>query len=312
MAIQVKNNLNGLAALKKAGVSTAVYDTVVAAGIDVKLTAKTFHFSLGEAEVICPVTLDQLQKLNAGTLPAGEKLKMSNALTTAIANLSAGKAAAAAKVPSGMSMLPIKETTSADLVKGIAEKLGVKTPAEKLAEHAANYGMGVDKVKALIEEDEAAKLMKGPLNPPIGMVVKGGGEVQPAPSPKSWAPFPKKQLHTATPVKLRDATLLYQPVYGTSSGSRYFMVAANPDLRVAARLDGGTLSVRIEGPGWTKHANEIAEAGFTNVDKAKGYASLHLNVGIDMNTARKTLGAILLGLGVSLETPIPDLKVLYA
>ena len=42
---------------------------------------------------------------------------------------------------------------------------------------------------------------------------------------------------------------------------------------------GGTLSVRIEGPGWKKHVTGIKAVGFEKVDSAQDYASLHLNVG---------------------------------
>ena len=110
--------------------------------------------------------------------------------------------------------------------------------------------------------------------------------------------FDQKTMFTAPLTKLRDATLLYQPVSGTSGGSRYFMVAANQDLRIGARLHGGTLSVRIEGPGWKKHVNGIKAVGFEKVDKDQDYASLHLNVGADAMLANKTFGAILLGLGI--------------
>jgi hypothetical protein len=128
------------------------------------------------------------------------------------------------------------------------------------------------------------------------------------PAQDKWPMFDQKQMISAKPAKLRDATSMYQPVLGTSPGSRYFMVAASTDLRVAARYHGSTLSVRIEGPGFEKHTGAMAETGFSTVEKKKGYASLHLDVGIDLAMANKTLGAILLGLGLPLETPIPNVK----
>lgn len=131
------------------------------------------------------------------------------------------------------------------------------------------------------------------------------------PEPKeAWPKFDLAKIQSAQCVKLRDATMMYQPVFGTSAGSRYFMVAANKDLRVAARYKSGKLSVRIEGPGWQKYATNISECGFHNVDKSKDYASIHLDVGLNLIVANKTLGALLMGLGVPLETPLPDLKVI--
>ena len=92
---------------------------------------------------------------------------------------------------------------------------------------------------------------------------------QPAPAPSGWPVFDQKTMFTAPLTKLRDATQLYQPVSGTSGGSRYFMVAANQDLRIGARLHGGTLSVRIEGPGWKKHVTGIKAVGFEKVDRTR-------------------------------------------
>jgi hypothetical protein len=114
-------------------------------------------------------------------------------------------------------------------------------------------------------------------------------------------------MQTAKQVKLRDATMMYQPVLGTSSGSRYFVVGANKAVRVAARLSMSSLSIRIEGPGWKNHVSGVGAMGFT-VNSDKDYASLHLNVGDDLQMAAKTLGAVLLGLGLPLETPLPNIK----
>lgn len=124
-----------------------------------------------------------------------------------------------------------------------------------------------------------------------------------------WPSFDLKALKTASPIKLRDATQMYQPVRGSSPNSRYFLVAANDDLRIAARYKGMSLSVRIEGPGWEKHSPGIKACGFDNVQPEQGYASIHLHVG-DAVIAGKALGAILLGLGVELQTPVPNLAVI--
>ena len=137
--------------------------------------------------------------------------------------------------------------------------------------------------------------------PPVAASPPGGSG--------AWPCFDPKALKTATPIKLRDATRMYEPVKGSSPNSRYFLVAANQDLRIAARYKGTSLSVRIEGPDWTKHGACIQACGFDNVQLAQGYASLHLHVG-DPVIASKALGAILLGLGIPLETPLPELKVI--
>ena len=113
-------------------------------------------------------------------------------------------------------------------------------------------------------------------------------------------------------VKLRDADKMYQPVQSTSAGSRYYLVAANKDLRAAARLQSGTLSIRIEGPNWKAYAGEFEKCGFDKVNTAEGYASLHLKVGHDMQLAAKSLGAVLTGMALEWETPTPLLKEIAA
>lgn len=125
-----------------------------------------------------------------------------------------------------------------------------------------------------------------------------------------WALFDPKKLKTAPLIKLRDATQMYQPVQGTSHGSRYFLVAANDGVRVAARLQGGTLSIRIEGNTWKQHQAAILACGFDNHGPAKDYTSLHVTVGANAVLANKTLGAVLTGLGIPFETPIPNVKVI--
>ena len=127
------------------------------------------------------------------------------------------------------------------------------------------------------------------------------------PAPALWATFDQAKMKTAPTVKLRDATMMYQPVAGTSGGSRYFLVAGNDDVRVAARYDGQKLSVRIEGPKWEKHAASIKACGFDVKDPA--YTSLHLSVP-EFVLAQKTLGAVLLGLGIPMDTPMPNLNVI--
>jgi len=316
VAVTPKINLNGIAALKKLGVGTDTCDMFVTFGGEVKLTAKAFTFSAGVKHVEVPVSLDQLQKLNAGTLPMSEKIKMSNELSNAIAGLMSDTSFGNA--PTGLSMLPEKAFASA---QHVAE---VGTVAKEIKLGAA-YSIGAEKIAKMYGKSPIAAALEEVAHPLADGLADGLDAVLDAPDlhapsthkpkakpeTKAWAPFPKAKLHTAAPVKLRDATQMYQPVYGTSSGSRYFMVAANPDMRVAMRLDSGTLSVRIEGPNWIKHKANISECGFNTIDVSKGYASVHLTVGTDMNVARKTLGAILLGLGVELDTPIPDMKAVY-
>ena len=130
----------------------------------------------------------------------------------------------------------------------------------------------------------------------------------PEPAAK-WPITSKAAMSKNATVKLRDAHAMYQPVQGTSQGSRYFVVAGNDDLRVAARWNANTLSVRIEGQNLKKHIAAVGNV-FGGVNTKNMYASLHLEVGTDPILANKTLGAILLGLGIEFDTPFPNASVI--
>lgn len=112
-------------------------------------------------------------------------------------------------------------------------------------------------------------------------------------------------------VKLREATKLYQPVFATSAGSRYFTVAVSKGVKVAARYKNGKLSIRVEGSDLDSVKDALAEQGF-DIGKAENemtsYMSIHLSPGHPVLAAR-TLGAVLCGMGVSFNTPLPNLNV---
>jgi hypothetical protein len=124
----------------------------------------------------------------------------------------------------------------------------------------------------------------------------------------TWGSYDITKLTTGPRVKLFDAKCMYQPVSGTSSTSRYYLVAGNDEVRVAARYASTGLSIRIEGPKFDKNKAAMIELGL-KVQESSGtpYASLHLSLNNDL-LAAKTLGAILLGLGFKYDTPFPDIK----
>ena len=82
-----------------------------------------------------------------------------------------------------------------------------------------------------------------------------------------WPEFPADKLKTAPTVPLLQATQLYQPVKGSSSHSRYFLVGANSELRIAARYKQQSLSIRVEGQAFAKNKARLEACGFTGVNK---------------------------------------------
>lgn len=124
----------------------------------------------------------------------------------------------------------------------------------------------------------------------------------------TWPVFAPEKMKTAVPVALAEASHLYQPVKGTSANSRYFMIAANKSVRIAARWrpSHSSLSIRVEGDHLHTIIGNLSEAG---LEMKANYASLHLSCPSE-TVARKAIGAILMGMGVTLETPLPNLAVI--
>lgn len=128
----------------------------------------------------------------------------------------------------------------------------------------------------------------------------------PAPPPAAVGHYDISQMETGSRVKLRDATALYQPVYGSSSGSRYFAVALSDGLNLAARFASHQLSVRAEGSDLKTHKAALQKIGFKNCEE---YCSIHLS-GVDDLLAKKAMGSLLMAVGADFQTPLPKMQVL--
>ena len=121
--------------------------------------------------------------------------------------------------------------------------------------------------------------------------------------------FDVSKMLTAPTVTMLKATKLYQPVRGTSSGSRYFMIAIGPDLRVAARWKQAPasegLALRVEGKGLTNPytVKLLEQIGLDK--KSEVHMSAHLTVTNDIE-ARKAIGALLFAINEPWTTPPPD------
>lgn len=108
-------------------------------------------------------------------------------------------------------------------------------------------------------------------------------------------------------VKLIDASELYQPVFGSSQSSTYYVVALYEGLKFAARVKGGgqtrTISIRVEG----KAYNQLKSISGLQKFKDNGhYGSIHLNVETVYETKMVICGLIG-GIDMEALTPIPDL-----
>ena len=266
----IKSSMNGIAACKKIGVDADLLVWLQANGA-IKLTAEEFQFTAMGAK---------------GTPVVPVTVNM-------LLQLAAGQLGA-------YDLHALKQKVTAAIS-------GLKF---EVAQGHAEFNNGPS-VSDLLDADDYKPLGAAPApNTTLGKLPakKPSGPAAPV---EAFPAFPVDQMKIAPPVQLRNAAMMYQPVKGSSTSSdRYFVVAANQELRIAARLSSGTLSVRIEGPAWEKQKPKIASAGFTTIDVVKGYASLHLKVGSDPVLAGKTLGAVIMGLGLELQTPFPNLKLI--
>lgn len=119
--------------------------------------------------------------------------------------------------------------------------------------------------------------------------------------------FPESEMMTAQTVKLKDADKLYQPVAGTSAGSRYFVIALAPDLKVAARYKNDEVSVRVEG-GVQAYKQLLKDNQF-NIGGDGQYASLHVKTP-ELILARRVIGAVITGMGLPIVSPVPVFDLL--
>jgi hypothetical protein len=163
---------------------------------------------------------------------------------------------------------------------------------EGAASHKAST---LDKLMAAAKPD-AAPAPLAPSPPPAADSVPVAG------------PYPLDKLVSGERVKLLDATMLYQPVYGSSGGSRYHVVAIADGLKIAAKWKpGGPLSVRAEGPKLAAYAARLAQA---ELGDNQHYWSNHLAVGNDAVLASRTLGSILGSVDAEWLTPAPKLAII--
>jgi hypothetical protein len=125
-------------------------------------------------------------------------------------------------------------------------------------------------------------------------------------SPKAESPKPMAAQHKGAPVKLSNATELYQPVLGTSQSSVYYTFALFPGLKLAARIAGNKLSVRAEGAALIDYLDTLKDN--FKMDPSSGYASAHYVVDEGAGLMVKTLAAIVGVLGFEKIEKVADLN----
>jgi hypothetical protein len=312
--------------MKAVGVDAKVLEQLKSLGWAVQMTAKKLVLAKEGSEISTPITSEMIHKAYSGELmnhpimlSALENLAMEaiNIVGFAIPKnkvsslkfedvfdqsgvLEAAKLgpateqllkAATAAPPATTQM--VKQFFAANL--GLPQSILINSYAKKFGVSAF---IAADAVQTWLNGHATVVATGGPSS--TFVVVNSG----------SFPTFDLAKMETSPPVKLRDANMMYQPVKGSSDGSRYFMIAANKDVRIAARFKADKLGIRIEGPNWKKHLSGITQLGIVQDSGGKDYASLHLEIH-DIVVAKKTMGAILMGLSLPLDTPMPNMEVIY-
>lgn len=106
-------------------------------------------------------------------------------------------------------------------------------------------------------------------------------------------------------IPLTDAEYLYQPVRGTSSGSKYFLVARAGHIKVAARVQGSTVSIRVVGTS-PEAKNKFLSVG---LDEKGDHLSAHFEAN-SQATPHKIIGAVLMGTGIPFDTTLPSVDLI--
>lgn len=202
--------------------------------------------------------------------------------------------AVAMSVKTGLQVAVASLVSGVDAPASALEALKAKTGSTSAPELKTKSKPAVLFKPEPITDTPSAQLLSGVKSPPP----EGG-----------WPMFELSKLVSAPPVKLRDADKLYQPVHGSSAGSRYFLIAGNDELRVAARYTGSTLSLRVEGSKIADHMQGLYDNGFPKAI-GKDYTSIHVECPTPAH-ARWVVGQVLLGLGVHWRTAMPDIGVLH-
>lgn len=280
--------MNGVKALKNLGVDLKLLEAFKAEGGEVKLTSKRFIFNIGAAQQQMDMSLDDSQMLSAGKLSPAKKASLCAQAEYQMHSL----------LESMQS--PLMEVFMGDKNPTKAEKVSIPAPKSILSVKSTSLA------EMLVEgfKDKALNKL-----PPLVPAAEEGAIEKPVKKSStvagSWAPMSLTEAKKASKVPLIDADRMYQPVKGTSAGSRYYVIGGGAGLAVAARISGNSLSVRIEGAYFDEHKKRIAAVG---LGVHSNYASVHLDCKGDETLFQKTMGSILSGLGLPLETPIPLLS----
>lgn len=106
---------------------------------------------------------------------------------------------------------------------------------------------------------------------------------------------------TSTPIRLREAEAIGQPVRGSSGGSIYYTVAISPRVKLAARVIGhGKVSIRAEGLPSDYEVQRLEACGMSKA------GAEHWSIHFDQSNVpvSRILGAFVMGLEIDFQRQV--------
>lgn len=136
---------------------------------------------------------------------------------------------------------------------------------------------------------------------------------KPAPSPEGAlfqvapAPVGSQSLHSIA--ALVDATKVYQPTKGSTSGSVYYVFAMFNGLNLSARYKNSRLSIRAEGAGIASSPTQVMALKDFGMDHNGTYMSGHYEC-VNIAMVQKALGAVISRIGFQHVLSVADISTL--
>jgi ribosomal protein L7/L12 len=113
-----------------------------------------------------------------------------------------------------------------------------------------------------------------------------------------------KSAPVAEVIPLKDAKALGQKVKGTSAGSVYHCIAVGKHIRIAARVQQDSLSLRAEWSGATQA--ELKKLQGVGLQMHKEYASMHF--ALNSVPLGRVIGGILMDLGLEFDQQVSSIN----
>ena len=194
-------------------------------------------------------------------------------------------------IPNKSVTLPASTTS---LMKGTTDPVTFEASAVQLIAL-------LNEVTAVVSGGVATPAPVAPM--PKAAVGNGAQTSYKVPEPKAAPSTPagEEPKPTSTPIRLREAEAIGQPVRGSSGGSIYYTVAISPRVKLAARVIGhGKVSIRAEGLPSDYEVQRLEACGMSKA------GAEHWSIHFDQSNVpvSRILGAFVMGLEIDFQRQV--------